>query len=704
MKQFINTAIVIISLSQIILPQVTISGRITDDSNNPLPSANIFLKETYDGASSNPDGTYSFVTTENGPQILAVSYVGYQSQELAITISGNNIKHDFKLKEEASTLNTVVISAGSFEASDEKKSVILRPMDIVTTASTADIYSALSTLPGTQQIGEETGLFVRGGSASEARTIIDDMSVQKPFYSSVPDVASRGRFSPFLFKGMVFSSGGYSARYGQALSSALILNTVDLAPANATSINLMAVGFGGSHTQRWENTSLSAEAGYYNMSPYFKIQKTKQKWDYAPVSAEGQVIFRHKFSSTGIFKLHSNYSDGYLRLFLKNLDEPGNDDKYGLKNRNFLLNTSYSDIITGEWSLTSALSYSRDIDNIDINNDKVKVLDNVIQTKVILSRRIIDGAFITFGGELHHSEVRSSFNLLSAEINQLYSSAFAETDIFFTNDLAARIGIRGEHSDLLDKSNIAPRLSLAYRLGTYDQVSLAYGRFYQNPDKDLLFETPDLDFENSEHYIANYQYLGDKFTFRLEGYYKRYSELVRRGSNSLLSNGGSGYAKGIDVFLRGTNLINNADFWFSYSYLDTRRNYRNFPELAVPVFAAPHTFSAVYKQVIASLPAILSFTYSYASGRPYFNPNNPRFHADRTTDYSKLSMNFSYVTNLFNNFTVFFISVDNLFGINNVFSYRYSSDGKIREAVLAPINRSFFIGMFISLGDSFNGV
>jgi len=45
------------------------------------------------------------------------------------------------------------------------------------------------------------------------------MVVQNPFYSSVPDIPSRGRFLAFLFKGTVFSSGGYSAQYGQALSS-----------------------------------------------------------------------------------------------------------------------------------------------------------------------------------------------------------------------------------------------------------------------------------------------------------------------------------------------------------------------------------------------------------------------------------------------------------------------------------------------------
>ena len=78
-------------------------------------------------------------------------------------------------------------------------------------------------MPGAQQIGEQEGLFVRGGTGEETKQFIDGTLVNNPYYTSVPDIATRGRFSPFLFKGTVFSTGGYSALYGQALSSAVIL-------------------------------------------------------------------------------------------------------------------------------------------------------------------------------------------------------------------------------------------------------------------------------------------------------------------------------------------------------------------------------------------------------------------------------------------------------------------------------------------------
>ncbi len=77
---------------------------------------------------------------------------------------------NISLKEEVTELKAVVITAGTFEASDQKRATALNPIDIVTTASAnGDITSALKTLPGTQQVGESEGLFVRGGTASETQ-------------------------------------------------------------------------------------------------------------------------------------------------------------------------------------------------------------------------------------------------------------------------------------------------------------------------------------------------------------------------------------------------------------------------------------------------------------------------------------------------------------------------------------------------------
>jgi hypothetical protein len=699
----------LIVLSSIIPAQTKISGLITDQNKQPLPGANIYLKDTYDGVSSGTDGTFSFTTDETGEGTLVASYVSYKTFTRQVKLDGKDKYLEIVLEEESSELGTVVISAGSFEASDEKKAVILRPLDVVTTGSDADIYSALKTLPGTQQIGETEGLFVRGGSASETKTVVDEMVVQNPFYSSIPDIPSRGRFSPMLFKGTFFSTGGYSAQYGQALSSVLVLNTEDLAPRTQTSINLMAVGFGGSHVQRWENSSLAAEAGYYNLAPYFEIQKQRTDWQKAPESFEGSANFRQKISKNGMLKTFTSFSSGALSLHIPNLDNISQKDFYYQKSSNFFINTNYRDILWNDWTIFTGYSFSTDKVNNDINSDRVKQ-DDIFQTgKITVTKNLFTGSFLKFGGEIQNLDAASSFNELSGNLYETYLAGYLETDIFITNDIAARVGVRSEHSKALDKSNIAPRVSLAYRLGTYDQLDFAYGEFYQTPSQDFLLYTKNFGFEKATHYIFNYQYISSERTFRIEAYYKKYDDLAKGTTYSYpyfnlpvvpFSNNGSGYAKGIDVFWRDDATFRSVDYWISYSYLDTKRDYKNYPSAASPPFSTPHTFSIVAKRWFQDITTLAGITYTFATGRPYFNPNNPDFLGDRAKNYNNLSFNVSHLINFFGNFTVIFFSIDNILGFNNIFGYNYSSDGKIREAVVPVALRSAFLGMFISLGET----
>lgn len=152
-------------LCQNTFAQTLIKGRVIDTKNRKLPGANIMLKGTYDGASSDSAGAFRFKTYEKDTATLVVSFIGYEPFSQPLTLTQSELNLTIKLREEANELNTVVITAGAFEASDEKKMTMLKPLDIVTTAgAAADITGAMQLLPGAQRVGEQEGLFVRGGS------------------------------------------------------------------------------------------------------------------------------------------------------------------------------------------------------------------------------------------------------------------------------------------------------------------------------------------------------------------------------------------------------------------------------------------------------------------------------------------------------------------------------------------------------------
>jgi len=155
---------------------------------------------------------------------------------------------------------------------------------------------------------------------------------------------------------------------------------------------------------------------------------------------------------------------------------------------------------------------------------------------------------------------------------------------------------------------------------------------------------------------------------------------------------------GISVYRPKT--LDLTDYWISYSYLDTKRDFVNYPSLATPTFATPHTFSVVVKHWIPAITTSLGITYTFATGRPYYNPNNPEFLGDKAKNYNNLSLNASYLTTIFDNFTVIFFSIDNIIGFENIFGYNYSADGTVRRPVLPTADRAVFLGMFISVGQA----
>src|SRR5687768_15142603 len=248
------------ALASVSFAQTRITGTVRDDAGQPIPGANVVIKGTYDGTSTSVDGTFSFSTEEKGDHVLSVTFIGYKISEQNISLGEQSLSFNIELKEEINQLDAVVITAGSFTAGEEKRRTILKPVDIATTAgATADIAGALNTLPGTQKVGESGRLFVRGGDGREARTFIDGMLVLDAYSPSAPNTPSRGRFLPFMFKGTSFSTGGYSAEYGQALSSALVLDSKDQSEITRTDIGLLSVGGDVTHTQAWNGGSIAGK-------------------------------------------------------------------------------------------------------------------------------------------------------------------------------------------------------------------------------------------------------------------------------------------------------------------------------------------------------------------------------------------------------------------------------------------------------------
>lgn len=706
------TGLLLLFVANLFAQKTTIRGRILDKSKEPLTGANIYLRDTYDGATADADGKFQFDTEETGAQVLQVTYLGYDSVVQKVTLTGGVFEFNPVMRESYNELKVVVISAGSFEASDERKVTVLKPLDIVTTASAGgDTYGALKTLPGAQvSTGEQEGLFVRGGTGTEAQTFIDGLLVRSPFTASTPDYAARGRFSPFLFKGTVFSTGGYSAQYGQGMSSALILESQDLPDRSAGTLAVSCVGLGFGQQKLWKDKgrAVGGSLNYTHLGPYFSLVKQRPNFTYSPQFIGGEGFFRQKTAHNGMLKFYGYYNGGRVGFETKSPDN--RTFGFDVKNHNAYTNLSWSGFLGEQWKLNLGTSYSRDWNNIEtsysagfLNPDTFALRNSLAQVRAVATRFFGRLTSLRFGAEYQHStDDFENQRFGTSSVRDDYEAVFAETDLYITTRLVARAGLRGEHSRLLDQANLAPRVSLAYKLGDGDQVSFAWGHFYQKGDSLLRWRSQFAGsipgFQRAEHFILNYQYIKKDRTFRVEGFYKKYRDLVT--TLETLRNDGTGYAQGLELFYRDKRTLPGVDYWVSYSWLDTKRRFQWYPLEVQPTFAANHVATLVLKKYFPKLRTSAGLAYNYATGRPFYNPNRPlsEFLADRTPAYNNLSINASYLTTIGKSFAVFVLGLTNVLNQEQVFGYRYSPDGAMRTAINPAAPRFFFVGAFLSWG------
>ena len=723
--------------------QVKISGKVTDNKNLPVRGVSVTIVDSYDGSTSDSLGNFSFSTTEVGSKTLNVTMAGYSVSNTKIDIVNTPILLNITIKELITELNAVTITAGAFEASDKKKGTVLSSLDIVTTAgSNGDITGALKTLPGTQQVGESEGLFVRGGSATESKIFIDGSLVNNFFYSSLPGLATRGRFNPFLFKGTMFSTGGYSALYGQALSAALILESADLPERTEASLSLSAIGIGGGIQKLAKNKKAAwgVSYNYTNLSLAFAVIKQKVDFFKTPVYHQSDANFRIKTKKGGFIKYYGYASWNQTGIRNPDIDSVQLKNAFNIENINTFQNISWRENIGNGWKANTALSFSTNKDDIGnelLNSENQKQQffspsgyagknfslvnkDQYAQAKVVLEKRLKGINTVRFGSDYFYSKEKTIYTLFDGSkfidvVNDNLYAAFAETDLYITKDLALKAGSRLEHSEQINKWNIAPRASVAYKFKDKSQLSFAYGIFYQNPERRYLpVLSSNVGYSKATHYILQYQVSKNNRIFRTEMFYKNYNALFKTAVNNFgrevaANNNGFGYAKGVEVFWRDKTTIKNLDYWISYSYLDTKRNYLNFPGSLTPSFAASHTASFVAKKFVTAWKTGFNMSYNFASGRPYYNLRYDNVQSKyiikeegKTINYNSLSFSMNYLPNIGKTnkktFIVWVLSLTNVLGQEQIFNYNFSSLNNNKVAVIPPSKRFLYIGCFLSFG------
>ncbi|TVP42994.1 MAG: TonB-dependent receptor, partial [Mongoliibacter sp.] len=484
---------------------------------------------------------------------------------------------------------------------------------------------------------------------------------------------------------------------------------------NQGDISLMSVGGGYTQTLAGEKSSLTASANYFDLSPYQSLIKQNFDWERAPYGWDVEVSGRQRWGKSGIVKAYLHTESSGMKIWQPMPGSEGRGQLVGVQNHYTFGQGSFKQVGKNDWSYYGGISYSNNVDDFELDQLNVRNQNQVLHSKAVAIKGFSDKFSIKTGLEsyLYRYEEQLKSENLSRDFQDHHTVLFTEADYYVSNKLILRGGLRAGNSSLAEQTWLDPRISIAYKFKHEGQLSLAAGQFSQMPVEQLRILDQSLQNTRAEHLILNYFLSKNGRTVRAEAFYKDYKELITYevaqlfpmpiGFDNIQQNG-EGYARGMDFFYRDQKSFKNTDYWVTYSFVDSKRQFAHFTEMVQPGFAPRHNGSVVVKHFIQPLQSQLGVSFSFNDGYTYDNPNLPGQMNAKTKSFQDLSLGWSYLPrpNL-----IIHLACSNVLGRDNIFGYQYANEineNGIYEGMPIRLQapRFLFLGIFLTLSKDKN--
>ena len=672
MKQRIIHIIIMLMGVCAMTAQTTVSGTVTDGKES-LAGVNVFIIGTIDGCLTDSLGRFSFETTQTGELTLRATCLGFEDYTLTTRLHSNL---HMKMHERATAIDEVVVAASSYHFGKSDNFKTMDALDVVMAGnSCGDIVAALQSRPGTQKVGENGKLYVRGGESDECQTFVNGMHVLMPYSTNTENNAVRGRFSPFLFKGINFSLGGYGGEYGQALSSVLPMETTDVAPSDKLGVSASLVDWNIGGTKAFAKSSLSFNSALTSTGLYNALSPDRYDWTRPYRKLSGEAQYKSELSAASVVKTYVGYD---LTSVGQNIAER----QLSLCEHNIYANATLKTNIGRGYTLFTGIANSSVINDIDdalTHGDHYHNFRNEIHLKAEMRKVFSPRVKMSAGSEdyLRHSTKQYDTSHYNLDYNLL--AAHVDAQLRVVPRLFLSLSARAEQASYDGQWLLMPRMTWSYVPNKRFQLSVIVGRYSQVAEDDYIaLRGKRLQQSTADHAILSMQYATAKMLLRIEPYYKKYHHLPLLTDGTYTADG-YGSSKGFDVYGECRSLAKNLNATISYSFNDSERLYRDYTSPTTPDYTSRHNLRLTLKYGIGKV--IVGLADSYASGR--------RFATGTTPYYNSVDANLTW---LVSPKIIVYSSMNNILGRTNVF--RYNADG---SAVTANRDRFFYIGIFVSL-------
>ena len=212
--------ILMLIFSSIIFGQenVTIMGSVKTSKGKPITKANIKVTGTTIGTTSNKKGEFQFEIKKNGFFKLEVTHVKYQKVSRKLDAENDSVLF---IKMKNKVLQTLEVE---YKDPGSSTTEILPTINASNVAlPSGNIEGLLSSVGfGVRQNNElSSGFNVRGGNFDENLIYVNGIEVYRPFLARSGQQEGLSFINPSMVDNIVFSAGGFDAKYGDKLSSVL---------------------------------------------------------------------------------------------------------------------------------------------------------------------------------------------------------------------------------------------------------------------------------------------------------------------------------------------------------------------------------------------------------------------------------------------------------------------------------------------------
>lgn len=718
----------------------SLAGTVIDANTQvQLKEINVKIPGTDFSAKTKEDGSFMIQNVPVGTYELEFTSVSYKT-----FIQGNIVVYSDKINELIIELQGVTTEVLTVESLRFQK-----PADVTTSFKSLsfeeirrfpggleDIGRVIQNLPGVSLSSDgRNDLLVRGGSPSENLFIVDGFLVNNINHFGSQG-ATGGPVSVLnldLVQEVNFFTGGFSARFGDKLSSVIEIKQRD---GNTNhfygKVNLSGTGFGANfegplskkHKSSW---MLSARRSYLDL--FFNAAGFSFVPEYTDF--EGKLNYQAgsrnflEFSAFGALDnvKFNNNTEQNKQDNLRILTNVQKSYSSGLSWKSLLTKNSFS-IVTLSRNYTNYTFVKRDSNFVTTFNDESK--ESGIQLKAEYYNKLSDPLQLRMGtgsetikldyniqkdaDTLYVTDPNTGQRIVVPAITILNNSrtykafGYAELIFDFMKRFKLTAGARIDYFDLIQKKNyISPRTSLAITLTPKLSLNLSYGIFYQSPSYIWIIGNPEnknLNDIRADHYIAGIEYLLDESTkLTVEGYYKSYKDypistvrpyLILANNSGFetensfgleqLTSGGTGNAKGFEIFLQKTltkNLYGAVSFSYSdvkYKAYDGIERGSDWDNRYVLNINGGYKLGKTWE---------FSAKFRVAGGRPY-TPINP---VDGNIDYTQYNSSRFPVYNrldaraekrwFFKKWTLTtYIDIQNIYNKKNLYEYRWDPFNK----------------------------